>query len=57
MELPMASPFVHVELATNDVEKPKTFYRKLFDWKMEDIPMGWGTYTMIDVGEAPAAGL
>ncbi len=46
----MANPFVHVELNTNDVAKAKAFYSKMFDWKMEDIPMDWGTYTMIGVG-------
>jgi predicted enzyme related to lactoylglutathione lyase len=53
----MANPFVHVELATNDVAKAKGFYSKLFDWKMEDIPMEGGTYTMIGVGEGTGGGL
>jgi predicted enzyme related to lactoylglutathione lyase len=30
----MANPFVHVELNTTDVGKAKTFYGKLFDWKL-----------------------
>ena len=42
----MANPFVHVELNTTDVAKAKTFYGKLFDWKMEDIPMPDFTYTI-----------
>ena len=53
----MANPFVHVELATNDVAKAKSFYSKLFDWKMEDIPMESGAYTMISVGEGTGGGL
>ena len=53
----MANPFVHVELATNDVAKAKSFYSKLFDWKMEDIPMEGGAYTMISVGEGTGGGL
>jgi len=55
----MANPFVHVELATNDVAKAKGFYGKLFDWKMEDVPMDEGayTYTMIDVGDGTGGGL
>ena len=44
----MANPFCHVELNTTDVNKAKTFYTKLFDWKLEDVP---GDYTMIKVGE------
>ena len=31
----MANPFVHIELETNDVAKAKTFYSKLFDWKLK----------------------
>jgi predicted enzyme related to lactoylglutathione lyase len=53
----MANPFVHVELNTQDVPKAKAFYAKLFDWKLEDIPMEGGTYTMIGVGEGTGGGL
>ena len=53
----MANPFVHVELNTNDVGKAKSFYGKLFDWKMKDIKMDWGTYTIISVGEGTGGGL
>jgi len=53
----MANPFVHVELNTTDVGKAKAFYGKLFDWKMEDIPMPDFTYTMVDVGEGTGGGI
>ena len=53
----MANPFVHVELNTNDVAKAKKFYGQLFDWKMEDMPMDDGTYTLISVGEGTGGGL
>ena len=54
----MANPFVHVELNTTDPEKAKSFYSKLFSWKMEDMPMGpSGTYTMISPGEGTGGGL
>jgi len=39
-EREMANPFVHVELNTTDPTKAKTFYGSLFNWKMEDVPMG-----------------
>ena len=57
----MTNPFVHCELATHDVAKAKSFYGKLFDWKLEDIPneAAGGTYTMIGVGDdagSPLAG-
>ena len=53
----MANPFVHCELATNDVGKAKGFYGKLFDWKFEDMPMEGGTYSLIGVGEGTGGGL
>jgi predicted enzyme related to lactoylglutathione lyase len=53
----MSNPFVHVELMSNDVGKAKTFYGKLFDWKLEDMPMGDMTYTMIRVSEGTGGGM
>ena len=54
----MGNPFVHAELNTTDVEKAKKFYGKLFDWKLEDMPMPEGfTYTMIGVGEGTGGGM
>ncbi len=38
----MANPFCHVELASTDVAKSKTFYSTLFDWKISDMDMGGG---------------
>jgi predicted enzyme related to lactoylglutathione lyase len=47
-----------VELNTTDVSKAKAFYGKLFDWKLEDMPMGPdATYTMIGVGEGTGGGM
>ena len=42
--------FVHVELNTGDVKAAKKFYKGLFDWKMQDMPMGPMTYTTIETG-------
>jgi predicted enzyme related to lactoylglutathione lyase len=53
----MANPFVHVELNTTDVPTAKAFYEKLFDWKLEDLPMPNGSYTMIHVGEGTGGGI
>ena len=53
----MANPFVHVELNTTDVPKAKDFYGNLFGWKLEDVTMPNGTYTMIDVGEGTGGGM
>src|SRR6516165_3435146 len=54
----MAKPFVHVELQTTDIKKARDFYSRLFDWKLEDAPVpGFGTYTMIGVGEGTGGGM
>jgi predicted enzyme related to lactoylglutathione lyase len=54
----MANPFVHVELNTTDLPKAKEFYSKLFDWHMEDMPMGeHGTYTLIKPGNGTGGGM
>jgi predicted enzyme related to lactoylglutathione lyase len=54
----MANSFVHMELSSTDVNKSKTFYSKLFDWKLEDTDMGEGmVYTMIKPGEGPGGGM
>lgn len=54
----MANSFVHVELNSTDVEKSKSFYGKLFDWKLEDMDMGGGmTYTLVRPGEGVGGGM
>jgi predicted enzyme related to lactoylglutathione lyase len=54
----MANAFVHVELNTTDVDKAKAFYGKLFEWTLEDVPMGpGGSYTMIKVGQGTGGGM
>jgi len=53
----MANSFVHIELDTTDLSKAKTFYTKLFDWKLEDVPVEMGSYTMINVGEGTGGGM
>jgi uncharacterized protein len=54
----MANPFVHVELQSTDIKKARDFYGRLFDWKLEDSQMpGFGTYTMISVGEGTGGGM
>jgi uncharacterized protein len=53
----MGNPFVHVELMSTDVGKAKSFYSKMFDWKLDDMPMPDMTYTMIRVGEGTGGGM
>jgi uncharacterized protein len=53
----MGNPFVHVELMSTDAAKVKSFYGKLFDWDLEDMPGDAGAYTLISVGEGTGGGL
>jgi predicted enzyme related to lactoylglutathione lyase len=55
----MANPFAHIELTTGDLGAAKKFYKKLFDWKLTDSPMGpeGGVYTMIAPGKGPGGGM
>lgn len=54
----MANPFVHLELATQDVPKAKAFYGKLFGWSFQDNDMGGGmTYTMFKPDSGPGGGM
>jgi len=49
-----------VELNTPDPEKAKTFYSKLFQWQLEDMPnpaVADGSYTLIKVGEGSGGGI
>ncbi len=50
----MSHPFVHVELATDDVGRAKTFYSELFGWKMTETPMD---YTLFSTGKEPGGGI
>lgn len=54
----MPNAFVHQELNTTDPEKARSFYGQLFDWTLEDMPMGgMGTYTVIKVGDKTVGGV
>lgn len=50
----MPHPFVHIELATDDVARAKEFYGQLFGWKMTDAPMD---YTLFATGKEPGGGI
>jgi predicted enzyme related to lactoylglutathione lyase len=53
----MSNAFVHVELNTTDLDKAKAFYGKLFEWTLEDVPMGDMAYTLIKVGKGTGGGM
>jgi predicted enzyme related to lactoylglutathione lyase len=50
------NPFVHFELAADDVGAAKKFYKKLFDWKLQDTGPEMGNYTLIDFGSKSSGG-
>jgi uncharacterized protein len=54
----MPNAFVHIELNTTDPAQAKEFYSQVFDWNLEDVPMGeHGTYTLIKPGKDPNGGM
>jgi len=50
----MPHPFVHIELATDDVARARAFYSDLFGWKTTDLPMD---YTLLSTGKEPGGGI
>lgn len=46
-----------MELNSTDLDEAKAFYGKLFDWKLEDIPAPFGSYTLIGVGQGTGGGM
>ena len=52
----MANPFVHMELSTDDVAAAKKFYKKVFDWKLNQLGPDMGNYTLIDTGSKTVGG-
>lgn len=63
MTTPQSSPgpwpgrFVWHDLMTKDAAKATAFYRALFDWRIEAMPMPGATYHMIHCGPAPMGGI
>lgn len=51
----MPNAFAHIELTTVDLKAAKTFYGKVFAWKLTDMP--GMPYTMIDVGGGTGGGM
>ncbi len=51
----MPNPLCHFELMTNDPQKCKDFYGKIFDWQFDDQSMPG--YTLINAGAEPTGGI
>jgi predicted enzyme related to lactoylglutathione lyase len=41
-------PVVHLELHTGNLPRACGFYTRLFDWRLERIEMGSGSYLALD---------
>jgi|SRR5579862_1101699 len=53
----MANPFTYVQLQTQDHNRAKSFYSRLFGWRLRDASNGKHKYTEIDVGAGTAGGM
>jgi predicted enzyme related to lactoylglutathione lyase len=53
----MANPLCHFEFMVSDVEKAKTFYSRVFDWKFGDMSLPGTQYLSIDTGTPPGGGM
>ena len=53
----MASPFIYAELHSNDVQRAREFYARLFDWKITELPVPGKYYAEIGPGEGFPGGL
>ena len=49
--------FSWTELTTTDPKAARAFYGKLLDWQFQDMDMGTGTYTVINVGGQGIGGI
>lgn len=49
--------FSWFELMTNDKSAAKEFYTKLFNWKMQDMPMENMDYTIVKANDEDVAGI
>lgn len=54
---PWIGRFVWHDLMTTDLERSQAFYRELFDWSIESVPMGPVIYSMIVTGTGPIGGM
>lgn len=53
----MNRAFVHLELNTDDIERAREFYREVFGWTIEEVPLAGQTYTQIATPRPPAGGI
>lgn len=52
-----ASPVVHLELHTGDLQRARGFYARLCGWRAERIHAGGGSYLALDMGDGFGGGI
>lgn len=40
-------PVVHFEIPVDDIDRARGFYTEVFEWDVEEMPMGDGIYTSV----------
>ena len=50
-------PVVHLELHTGNLPRACGFYTRLFDWRVERVEMGCGSYLTLDWGSGIEGGV
>jgi predicted enzyme related to lactoylglutathione lyase len=53
----MSKEFCHIELNTPDLDGAKSFYQKMFGWKLISTPMEQGEYVVIQPESGPGGGM
>jgi predicted enzyme related to lactoylglutathione lyase len=52
-----ASPVVHLELHTGDLQRARAFYAELCGWRPQRIDTGCGSYLALELGRAFGGGI
>jgi uncharacterized protein len=52
-----ASPVVHLELHTGDLERARALYAELCGWRPRQVETGGGTYLALELGGAFGGGI
>ena len=51
------NPVVHLELHTGNLPRACSFYTRLFDWRVETVDAGCGSYLALGLGERIEGGV
>ena len=54
---PLSNPVVHLELRTADLRRACAFYTRLFDWRVEHVRVGSGSYVALELAHGVQGGV